>query len=50
MTYVGNSARSTNRVLIALIIVTVLVVALWAMTGGLDQIAVAEAETVVVSE
>lgn len=50
MTYVGNSARSNNRALIALVIVTVILVAAWAMTGGLDDIPAAEAETVVVTE
>lgn len=49
MTYTGNS-RSTNRVLIALVIVTIAIVAYWAMNGGLDEIQVAETETSVVSE
>jgi hypothetical protein len=49
LTYVGNSSRSGNRVLITLVVVAILVVAVWAMTGGFDQIQVAEAETPVVS-
>lgn len=47
MTYAGSSSRSTNRVLIALVVITILLVAWWAMTGGLDQIAVTGADTVV---
>lgn len=50
MTYAGNSSRSSNRVLIALVIITITVVALWAMSGGLDEIPASEAETVVVTE
>lgn len=46
MTYVGNTSRSTNRVLIALVVITVLIVAWWAGTGGLDQVPVVE-ETIV---
>lgn len=50
MTYTGNSTRTTNRVLIVLVVVTIAIVAYWAMNGGLDEIQVAETETVVVSE
>jgi len=50
LTYAGNSARSSNRVLIALVVITILVVAYWALSGGLDEIQVAEAETAVVTE
>lgn len=50
MTYVGNGSRSANRVLIALVIITILVVAVWAMRGGLDEIQATETDTVVVSE
>lgn len=50
MTYVGNGSRSTNRVMIALVIITILVVAVWAMNGGLDEIQATEADTVVVSD
>lgn len=49
MTYVGSTSRSTNRVLIALVVITVLIVAWWAIDGGLDQIPVIE-ETAVVSD
>lgn len=50
MTYTGNPTRATNRVLIALVVVTIAIVAYWAMNGGLDEIQVAETETAVVSE
>jgi len=50
MTYTGDSSRTTNRVLIALVVVTIAIVALWATNGGLDEIQVAETEPVVVSE
>jgi hypothetical protein len=36
--------------LIALVLITILVVAYWAMSGGLDEIQVAEAEKAVVTE
>ncbi len=51
MTYTGNSSRTTNRVMIALVVVTIAIVAFWATNGGLDEIQVVETETpVVVSE
>lgn len=50
MTYTGNTSRTTNRVMIALVVVTIAFVAFWAMNGGLDEIQVAETETAVVSE
>lgn len=50
MTYTGNSSRTTNRVMIALVVVTIAIVAFWAANGGLDEIQVAETETAVVSE
>jgi len=50
MTYTGKSTRTTNRVLIVLVVVTIAIVAYWATNGGLDEIQVAEPETVVVSE
>lgn len=49
MTYAGSTSRSTNRVLIALVVITVLIVAWWAINGGLDQLPVIE-ETAVVSD
>lgn len=48
MTYVGRSSRSTNRVLIALVVITILIVAWWALSGGLDQIAVTPETAVVI--
>jgi hypothetical protein len=36
--------------MITLVVITVVVVALWAMAGGLDQIQVGEAEPTVVSD
>lgn len=50
MTYTGEPTRSSNRVMIALVVVTIAIVALWGMTGGLDEIQPAEAEMVTVSE
>lgn len=50
MTYTGSSSRTTNRVMIALVVVTIVIVALWATNGGLDEIQVGETETAVVSE
>jgi len=50
LTYTGNTSRSTNRVLTTLVVITIAVVAMWAMTGGLDEIQVSEPEPVVVSE
>lgn len=50
MTYAGNTSRPSNRVLIVLVVITIAFVAFWAMTGGLDEIQVAQAETAVVSE
>jgi hypothetical protein len=45
MTFRGQSTRATNRVLTGLVLITILVVALWAINGGLDQIPVIETET-----
>ena len=51
LTYVGNgSSRSVNRVLITLVVITIVAVAAWAMTGGLDEIQATQSDTVVVSE
>jgi hypothetical protein len=49
LTYRGSSARAGNRVLIVLVLVTIVVVAIWAMNGGLDDISAGQAETVTVS-
>jgi hypothetical protein len=50
MTYRGHSTRTANRVLIALVVVTIAIVALWAVNGGLDQIPVTPAENVNVTD
>lgn len=50
MTYAGPSSRSSNRVLISLVIITIVIVTFWAVSGGLDDIPQTEAETVVVTE
>lgn len=50
MTYEEHSTRATNRVLMALVLVTVLVVAFWAVNGGLDEIVVAESNQATVAE
>jgi hypothetical protein len=51
LTYVGNgSSRSVNRVLITLVVITIVAVATWAMTGGLDEIQATQSDTAVVSE
>ena len=42
LTYQGHSTRAANRVLIALVVVTIAIVALWAMSGGLDEIRVSD--------
>ena len=49
MTYEGHSTRSANRVMVALVIVTILIVAYWATNGGLEEIP-AEPGTVSVDE
>jgi hypothetical protein len=50
LTYAGNGSRSVNRVLITLVVITIIGVATWAMTGGLDEIQATQPDTVVVSE
>ncbi len=45
MTFRGQSTPATNRVLTGLVLITILVVALWAINGGLDQIPVIETES-----
>lgn len=47
MTYQGHGARRTNRVLIVLVVVTIAVVALWAVNGGFQEIPVAEQSTTI---
>jgi len=50
LTYVGPTSRSSNRVLMVLVVITIAFVAFWALRGGFDAIPQAEAETVVVTE
>ena len=50
MTYEGRSTRATNRILMVLVIVTIAIVAFWAMSGGLDEIVVTQGEIPAVSE
>lgn len=42
MTYHGAPSRSTNTILKMLVIASIIWVAYWAATGGLDQIAVTD--------
>ncbi len=42
MTYQGQPASSTNNVLKVLVVVTIIWVAYWAGTGGLDEIATSQ--------
>lgn len=49
MTYQGQSARRTNRVLIVLVVVTIAVVAFWAVNGGFQEIPVADQGTTAVN-
>lgn len=46
LTYRGQPAGSGARVLRALIVLTIALVAYWASTGGLDQIPVADNSTI----
>jgi hypothetical protein len=50
LTYTGNASRSSNSVLIALVAITIVFVAWWAISGGLDEIQTAEREQVVVDD
>jgi hypothetical protein len=49
LTYRGPAAHRTNRVLIALVVVTIAVVAYWAVNGGLEEIPVSQQATTSVS-
>ena len=49
LTYRGSSTRAGNRILIVLVLVTIVVVAIWAMNGGLDDISARQTDTVTVS-
>lgn len=50
MTYESRATRATNRVLMGLVVMTILIVAFWAVNGGLDEIALTETEQVTVTE
>lgn len=50
MTYDRRATLVTNRVLMALVVITVLIVAFWAVNGGLDEIAVPEPGQATVTE
>lgn len=50
MTYEGRSTGATNRILMTLVIITIVLVAYWAVTGGLDQIPLNQVEGPTVSE
>lgn len=49
MTYEGQTARRSNRVLTILVVIMILLVAYWAMNGGLDEIGVTTDQTAVVT-
>ncbi|MFZ0013774.1 MAG: hypothetical protein WAL25_06610 [Acidimicrobiia bacterium] len=49
MTYEADSTRRSNRVLIALVVITIAVVAFWAVSGGLESIQVTEGQTATVA-
>jgi len=48
LTYEADSTRRSNRVLIALVVITIAVVAFWAVSGGLESIQVTEGQTATV--
>ncbi len=50
MTYEGEPSRRSNRVLQALVVVTIALVAFWAVTGGLEQIQVNDVNTATVTQ
>lgn len=50
MTYAGRPSSTSKRVLIALVVITIVLVAWWAMTGGLDQVPVTGADTAILSD
>ncbi len=49
MTQNGSSTPGTSRVLTALVVITIVLVALWALGGGFDQIGAPTADNAVVS-
>jgi hypothetical protein len=50
LTYAPDTSRSSNRVLTVLVTITIVIVAWWAMTGGLDEIETPATDTAVVSD
>ena len=50
LTYIARSSRTSNRVLIVLVVMTIVVVAYWAVNGGFDEIPVTQTGTVTVTE
>lgn len=49
MTYEGHSSRRSSRVLQALVVLTIVLVAFWAINGGLEEIPANQTETAAVS-
>lgn len=50
MTYEGRHQRASNRVLTTLVVLTIVVVAIWAVGGGLEAIPVTEVESAIVTD
>lgn len=50
MTYEGRQARASRRVMTALVVMTIIIVAIWAVGGGLEAIPVTEVDSALVSE
>ena len=50
LTYEGQVAGRSNRVLILLVVITILLVAYWAINGGLDEIGITSGDPVVVTD
>ena len=50
LTYTGNSSRSSNRILIALVVISIMVVAWWAINGGFDEIQATDSDATVVAQ
>lgn len=50
MTYEGHTSRRSNRVLLALVVITIVAVAFWAVNGGLEEIPVNQTGAATVSE
>ncbi|HSM45466.1 MAG TPA: hypothetical protein VK969_10660 [Acidimicrobiia bacterium] len=50
MTYRDSSSRSSNRILVALVVISIVVVAWWAINGGFDEIQATDSEAAVVAQ